>query len=449
MTRSQRAGMTLVIAVALTGAAQGQDAAPSVLPRTHGQDPPGRPAYQVIYDHLTGTIELRNHKGQVLRRGVRVCRDAVTRFTTTGFASAFNVIVGGSRPGVLAADLLKASLPQREEASRGAPRGAARLSAADLNDALHRIRVPITSYLSFSGAVVHLAETLPDSLVRVAELGESTPLESLLIRLQRSVDRLESGLSVATQVPIMLEQRHEGAAVAFDELAAIAQTIRAGEVEGGGTSPVATEALAFASRVDSAQRALDTASRRLQLQLRRIELARAPQTFTLGASGDVRRLVIEVHPTTAADMAAIPRVREGSVELYTEPTVSVVCELSVGVGWMPTPHNYVVQGGVVTDLAQNTRVAPSVALSLSSPAFPPVGALLGLGLGSRRRPDFYLGASLRVLHPVLVNGGVVWQYIAHLPPGVQVGQPAASAGFAQSLSFSYTGRWFWGLSYAP
>ena len=60
-------------------------------------------------------------------------------------------------------------------------------------------------------------------------------------------------------------------------------------------------------------------------------------------------------------MAAIPRVREGSVELYTEPTVSVVCELSVGVGWMPTPHNYVVQGGVVTDLAQNTRVAPSVA----------------------------------------------------------------------------------------
>src|SRR5204863_6355050 len=48
MTRSQRAGMTLVIAVALTGAAQGQDAAPSVLPRTHGQDPPGRPAYQVI-----------------------------------------------------------------------------------------------------------------------------------------------------------------------------------------------------------------------------------------------------------------------------------------------------------------------------------------------------------------------------------------------------------------
>src|SRR5947208_11775371 len=122
---------------------------------------------------------------------------------------------------------------------------------------------------------------------------------------------------------------------------------------------------------------------------------------------------------------------------------------SVGAGWMPTPHNYVVQGGVVTDLAQNTRVAPSVALNLSSPAFPPVGALLGLGLGSRRRPDFYLGASLRVLHPVLVNGGVVWQYIAHLPPGVQVGQPAASAGFAQSLSFSYTGRWFWGLSYAP
>ena len=116
---------------------------------------------------------------------------------------------------------------------------------------------------------------------------------------------------------------------------------------------------------------------------------------------------------------------------------------------MHSPPKYAVQNASVVDLASDTRVAASLAFHLSSPAFPAAGALAGIGLGSSHRPDFYLGASLRVLQPVLVNGGLVWQYTAHLPPGVQLGQAASAAGFAQSLSFSYVGHLFWGFSYAP
>jgi hypothetical protein len=142
-------------------------------------------------------------------------------------------------------------------------------------------------------------------------------------------------------------------------------------------------------------------------------------------------------------------LRQGKVEIYTEPTVPVLCQISIGVAWMDPPPEFAVEDTVLINRAANTRAAASLAFHVSSPSFPLVAALLGVGLGSNSRPDFYLGASLRFLHPVLLNGGIVWQYSAHLPAGLRVGQAVSDQRFLRSLSFSYRARVFWGLSYSP
>ncbi|OLC04151.1 MAG: hypothetical protein AUH78_13790 [Gemmatimonadetes bacterium 13_1_40CM_4_69_8] len=453
-----------------------------------------RPPYEVIYDHLSGTLELRSHKGQVLehwergvgasaaplirlpvdrpvvvvirhanallydyavssavvtRKDVRACRDAGKRFSATALLAELSVLAVEAPPRGLTRQVLGKMVPDVETRSfSAAPRGG-RLDAAALEQTLREIREPIRRYLDFTGTVVLLANTLQDSLVRIAELGESTPIDSLLAQLQQSIESAQAGLSAAAQVPQLLSQRAEAARPHLRTLAAVTRAIRAGDFAGDRSAASASEALALAGRVDSVLPALEAAYRRLEVALVRIETARArsTQTFTTGPSGDVRRLVVELRPT--GDMQEVPRVRQGRLEIYAEPTVSTQCEISIGVAWMEPPAEYDVVDSVVVNRGGKTRSAASLAFHVSSPSFPLLGALLGIGMGPNKRPDFYLGASLRLLEPVLVNSGVVWQYGPRLPAGIQVGQKVSDFGFLDHLPSSYQARVFWGLSYAP
>src|SRR5207244_7181792 len=133
--------------------------------------------------------------------------------------------------------------------------------------------------------------------------------------------------------------------------------MRGGDYGGDRVAPPAGEALALGTRVDAAVPALEAAYRRLEVGLVRIETARArsTQTFTTGPSGDVRRLVVELRPT--GDMQEVPRVRQGRLEIYAEPTVSTQCEISIGVAWMEPPAEYDVVDSVVVNRGGKTRSA--------------------------------------------------------------------------------------------
>lgn len=482
----------LVLAVSFPSALTGQNQPRDTLSNAPAKVFVNRPPYEVVYDHLSGSLEVRNHNGRVqerwdretssaplirlpadrpvvividnanallyayevsaevlTRKDVRACRDVGSQFSATALLSELRVLAGVAQPRGLAGQFASTILPEPEARGFGAEPTRGRLDPPTLERALREIRAPISKYIDFSLTIVALANTLQDSLLRIAELGESTPIDSLLAELQRSIEHLQPGLSISTQVPQLLRRRAEVTRPHLHTLAVMTRAIRVGEFDGDQSGPAATEALMLASRVDSVLPILEAAYRRLQAELVRIDIARARsrQTFTTGPSGDVRHLVLELRPT--GDMEEIPRLRQGKIEIYTEPTVPVRCQISIGITWMDPPPEYAVEDTVLVNRAGSTRAAASLAFHVSLPSFPVVAAQLGIGLGSNSRPDFYLGASLRLLPPVLVNGGIVWQYSVHLPSGIQVGQTVSDPRFLKNLPFSYRARVFWGLSYAP
>src|SRR3989442_9940773 len=199
-----------------------------------------RPPYEVIYDHLSGTLDLRSHKGQVLehwergvgasaaplirlpvdrpvvvvirhanallynydvssavvtRKDVRACRDAGKRFSSTALLAELSVLAGEAPARGLTRQVIGGMVPAVESRGfRTTPAGA-KLDAAALEQTLREIREPVRKYLDFTETVVLLANTLQDSLARIAELGESSPIDSLLAQLQRSIEDRQAGWS--------------------------------------------------------------------------------------------------------------------------------------------------------------------------------------------------------------------------------------------------------------
>ena len=446
-----------------------------------------RPPYQLVYDHLTGTLELRDHKGRPLERwdrkttasaalvgvpierpitvivenansllydydvtvapvartGVQTCRNVGARFTTMGLIPGLSVVTGALAPTAVGETVVGDVIADMRRTSRGE----GRVSLATVQGVLERVRAPLAEYLGFADRVTQLAVSLDDSLGAIAELSESLPIDSLLARLQSSVAQLGAGFQSPASVSVAVRQRAAALAPPLRQLTSLGAMIQAGQLDGDPAAPAAREVVALAARADSASAGLQAVSRTLQLGLRRIEIARtrSRQTFTTGPSADVRRLALELRPT--ADFTNLPRLFQGTVEVFTEPKVSWVCALTLGVAWMDQPPRFDVEGDsiIVDRSAGERRSTPMLALRMSSSRLPQLAALAGVGMGTRQRPDFYLGGALRVLRPLVLSAGVVWQWQDRLPAGFRPGQAVPDRSVLGSVTHAYATTMFWSL----
>jgi hypothetical protein len=411
------------------------------------QVPPDHPVAVEILDANPLLYEYDVKVEVVRERNLRPCHQIGTNFAAVGLMAAIGAQLGQappeSDPGMVLNGLLLNDLTLQVGGSKGLV-----TSRESTAQTLDRIRPAVASYLAYARSMTHLARTLPDSVVLAAESGEHAPLDSILARLQRSVERAQPGLSNASRVPALLRQRQAEALPQLAMLAGLYQGLSDGVSKGAGEDPDAQSVDSLWSDVEDANRDLEESARALQTELWRMERARARshQVFTVSSSGDYRRFTISLTPTK--EYAEMPRLRVSEVEAYSEPRVSVLCQISIGFSWMDAPPQYQVANGALLNTAgSESRTTPTLMFHMSPTDLPLLGALAGIGIGAARAPDFYAGGSLRYFDPMLLNVGVVWQKTALLPAGTVVGQ-AVPDGFADGLPRRYKSGLFIGASLA-
>ena len=475
----------------LCGTLQAQQPDPGPAPAPAPTFAQGAP-YRITVDQLTGVVEVFNQNGRSLDRwvpapgkrtiplasvpprrplvveltnanpllyryqvsasvvaragGSKSCTGIGSRFAASGALSSLTAIAGGAGgappPGF--PDPGQTFLPP---AAQPGSRGEGPLTESFLDAAAGQLSKPVATYANLVENLRDLTESFEDSLALAAELGESLPLDSLLHRLQNTLERRLPGAHTAAQVPLVVRRQVEAARNATAELAVYARSMRTGQFSGDTTEAGPRQVLALANTVAQADKELPSVARRLQGQLRRLELARegTRQSFTLEPSEEYRRITIEIQQT--GEFPDVPRLRTGREELFSRPVTSLLCEISVGVAFMDRTAHYGVENGVLVDRdASDERTAPAFMIHVAPSALPWVGALAGLGFGSQSRPDFYLGGSLRVLSPLLVNFGVVWQRGERKPAGLALGDPVTDPTILNDLDHRYQRFFFWGFS---
>jgi hypothetical protein len=448
-----------------------------------------RAPYRILLDQLTGSIEVRNPRGQLLegwtaaertggtaamaripagaplvvevvnanpllyrydlqtavvaRKSLPMCRNLGSRFAMTGVLTSFATVATATQP-ILGQTIGQLFQPPPDVAET-ATRGETMLTAAALDSALIEHQAPVARYAGFLSTVRNLAQTIGDSLAVIAELAESQPMDSLLSGLGQSLERTYPGLSQPARIPLTVREQ---AQIAGPHLAALAHMSRAIQRGNSENTASADEIVRLVVLVEENQRDLAASYRELQSQLSRMQAARAQArpVFSTGGSNDVRRLTLTVDPTP--EWPTVFRARLGRQELYTEPTVSFLCQVSIGVGFMDRPPEYALEGSTVVNRANSQRTGVALMLHFASSRLPLLGALLGVGFGSGDMPDLYAGGSLRLLDPLLLNFGAVWQRTEQLPSGFAVGQPAPDPARLFDLRKRYEPGFFWGVSIA-
>jgi hypothetical protein len=453
---------------------------------------PARAPYRIVLDQLRGTVDVRSPAGTVVqswsagtnsggraplmripagspidvqvvnanpllyrydlqvapvaRKTLPTCNSLGGRLVSTGFLTSFATLATATQPLLTPAmgQLFQPPPPQPELATRGD----AIITAGTIDAALAAHRAPVEQFARFLATVHTLSQSLDDSLAVIAELAETQPADSLLAGLQRSLDRAYPGLSEPARVPLTVRQQSEAARPHVDALALLAGGVERGAYEGSTTAGSAAELARLMSGVTAAQTSLAASYRALQAGLQRIAVARSrtTQNFSVESSTDIRRLVLDVQP--GSEFPTVFRSRVGKQEVVAEPTVSVLCQLSLGVGFMPRPPSYVVNEGVVDNRETSQRVGVTVMLHAAAANFPMIGALAGLGFGNESVGDLFLGSSLRILDPLMINVGAVWQRTPQLPAGYARGQPAADPARLLNLRTRYQPAFFWGVSIA-
>ncbi len=413
--------------------------------------PPDRPVVVIVDD--ANPLLYRYEVGvlPVARRGVRTCGEIGGEFAQQG------VLVGLGAYGGQQAELPDVSrtmsggsvLRLWEETEPQAIRGSAQqtLSEGALEQALTTIRAQVTSYAAMLEEVDWMASTLADSLQMVAELGDAYPADSLLAALQGSLERQQAGLSDPARLPRALRDRAQSTAAQLNTLAEMERAILTGRYGGDPFGAGALEVLSLSDRIQDAQAAVEAAYPALRSELLRLERARslAHPSFTVASSRDFRRVNIVTTPREGFE--DVLRTRSGTVAVFTEPTVSLLCQVSLGFTFMDPPPRYEVEDGVVTDATgEETRTSFALMLMLSTPRFPLLGLLGGIGIGTDQRPDLYLGGSLRFFDPVMLNAGVVWQREHELPDGIRLGSPIADSPRLEDLDRAYKPSLFFGIS---
>lgn len=373
------------------------------------------------------------------------CTNLGDRFAATGALAAMIAMPGQSQGAVLPDRGQLMPPPPPPPGARG---GAESLSRDFMAAAAGQLRTQTASYVASLSRIQQISAALDDSIAVAAELGESQPLDSLLESLQRSVERALPGVRHSWQVAAYLRQRLEPVQPVAAQVHNFSVAIRSGLYEGDSTDPAAKEILHLASVVKSAQSSAEPFARKLQSQLRRIELAQANtrQTFTLDASEDYRR--ISIHAESNGEMPDVLRLRAGRRELFTRPVSALLCEVSVGMAFTDAPPRYALDDGVLVDRdASSERTAPHFMAHLGLSRLPWIAALGGLGFGGQARPDFYLGGTFRALSPVLLNFGAIWQRTDRLENGMRVGSPVSDPSVITDLPRRYRAGFFWGFSF--
>ena len=453
-----------------------------------------RPPYSLHYNYLSGHLALLDHRGRgvrewprsdagtpllvpvpsdralevvvedansllydysvkaevVVRRGLRPCREVVSRFVVRGVVLGLKVVTGLTAPSAVAGLLLPPVFDSANSfgVARG-PGGRTTLTTANLRGALENITPPIAAFLEFGSSFARMAASIDDSLAVIAELGELMPIDARLGALQHRFDSVMPGLSQPGRVPVLLRARADSVSRHVARLRSLADDVLHGRYEGSRDDRDAVAAVALSLRVDSVEALLRSSCRTLQLALRRIEVARvgSRQRFVVGASPDVRRIALQLRPTSG--FAGVLRLRTDAVAVYTEPTVPLVCRIAVGVAWVERSPSYSVSNGTVVDAGQSDRRTSVVlGLRVALPRIPQLALVGGPGLGAGSRPDFFLGASLRLLEPVWFDAGLAWQSQQRLPSGIRVGDSAPAEGLGR-LQRTYRSGLFWGVSFSP
>lgn len=464
---------TALLATLLLGPAvpsvQAQDTGQSVVsPSTLGERAP----YRIILNHVDGSVELHNSGGRVLEKWdryaaapvaeiphgrpvevvvtnanpllynydvrvniireeeVKSCKDIAGRFVAQGFLLGAAAVTGtaafpGFEGGEITAGFLdvNAVLSAMSPGTRGA--GLGTLSESELQQQLSQIRAEVNSFVDYAVLVSDLGGSVEDSLTLFAVKGESVPLEGVLNRYQQSLERLQPGLSDPTRTPVLVDQRIKRAAPSVGTLNSLANAIQQGLYAGRQSDPEAREALLLKFKVDDGISRLEQSYPVLQRGLLLIERTKAgtSRVFNLAASqGTVREIVIT--RSSNGQRENVFRVHEGELSVYTRPFNRLRCELSLGLTWMDPIPNYELDrtdSTLVNSNKDDFRIAPSLMVHFSHASVPFMGVSFGAGIGKFRAPDLYLGGSLRLFEPILINLGVAWQRQPDLPLGLAEG----------------------------
>jgi hypothetical protein len=410
--------------------------------------PPDRPVQVVIRNANSLLYNYSVDAAVVAQRNVRTCRELGSGFTQRGFLIGLGAMRGITPPPPSDANLFRQTedLFGTGTAQLTRSGGAAGLGEAAAERGLASVRPALERHIAFLATLQQTSRMLEDSIAASAELAESVPLDTLLRRLQDRVERLQPGLSDPARVRAIVMAEQGQAAAATDALAEIVTAVRSGTFGGSATGPVATEALQLEARLLSARRQAVDAYRPLQNALLKLQRMRAEttQSFMVHASRDIRRITVQVQPSS--DFSDVPRIRQGAVDIFTAPRTAARCDISIGFGWMDAPAQYAVRNGVLTETTpRDPRVTPAVLFHLASDRIPLIGVSAGVGVGQNARPDFYVGGTFRYLEPVLVNYGWVWQRSPILPDGAVVGAPLG-ADRLENLDMQYRRSVFIGLS---
>lgn len=454
-----------------------------------------RAPYRIIYDHITGEIILESPRGAeqdrwqrwqagaetaplaevppdrpvqvvvrnanpllytygvdapvVASRNARTCRELTSGFTQRGFLIGMGALRGVTpaappdgnlfRTGE---DLFGGGQSQLTRSGDSAPA----LNASQAEAALRTVRPAVERHISFLQSLSATAIMLEDSIAGAAELAESVPLDSILRGLQQRLEAMAPGLSDPARVRAIVLSDQAQVGGAMDALAEITSAVREGSYNGPAGSGAAAEAMLLEARLVNARQQAAQSYRPLQQALLRLQRMRAEttQSFMIAASRDVRRL--SLHLGQAPGYDDMPRLREGTVDVYVTPSTPVLCDISLGFGWMDAPPQFAVRNGALAETtSQDPRVTPSLLFHLAHDRLPLLGVSAGIGVGQHSRPDFYLGGTFRYLEPVMLNYGWVWQRGPVLADGMAIGAPM-TAEELDDLDMRYRRAVFIGLS---
>lgn len=444
----------------------------------------GRAPWVVTYDHVTETMQLRDHRGReqaayrgstladgallrvppdrpvevqlvnanpmlyaydvtstvVQERSVRGCRAVLGTFAQAGLQ--FRALSLGGVPSRWSVDSAMRELVSAEAlasragvAVRGEP-----LSPADRARTIELVAERVRGFERTAESVAHLAGTVDDSLATVAELAEAAPAGPLLQSLAASIRQQLPGAARASEVPLTLQRLTREAQPPATVLMQLAEF---------GAADIAD----LRTRFDTALTTIVHSYRLLQAQLHRIEQYQAgtAQRFLLEPSGDYR--AIRIRLTSTGDFPTVPRLRVGLVEAVTDPIRRLTCTLAPGLALAATPRAYATSGdSVVQSSSSDQRTAASLLLHFDVPDLPlPLGALVGIGLGLQQRPDWYLGGSLRLSDVVRINAGSVWQREERLDAATPVGSvlTGTTRPRFEDRAKHYAPGFFWGISLVP
>ena len=467
-----------IASLAYPAAARAQDEAPdTVRGPSFATDP-----YRLVYDHVSGRFTLYDDDGEVVRNWrdvpvsrmqsmaapvppsrplelvvinanslvyeygfettplsterVRVCGDMGKDFLSQGFFATTRSLLGADTP----IPSFK-NVSEEVEAFRTANVRDIGLGTDRRARLFAQAKQAVNVHQRFAEHVVSLSETLDDSLQMIALRAETEPINQLIDALVATIDRAYPGFSDPRIPPIMLSRTARNATDLLNE------TIKMGSAG----DPLGLEAEALLANVKNTSAAARDEVIAVQRSLLRLARARAQsRQSTVLLPADVGRRV-SITLTAIADSTAgfdVLPVREGEIVAYTRPAVGLVCNVSAGLNWMRPAANYTIsRDGVIVDEVEEgeIRTAPAVFFSMAPAAFRQLALLGGVGLGEGGRPDFYLGATMRALEPILLNAGAVWQRETILPDGMNVGDPVPSSITRFDRKFKPT--LFFGLSF--